>query len=188
MMARIASLVFVVLLIATPVAAREIAGIDIPEKITQIDGTELQLNGAGIRSKFFFKIYIAELFLENTNSDVNQLLKNDGGRRMVLHFIYDEVEKADLVEAWNEGFQDNGTEKQLNELSGQVEAFNAMFDTVREGDQVVLDYIPETGTTVTIRGEQKGMIKGKAFNDLLLAIWLGKEPVTEDLRDELLGK
>ena len=188
MMARMIILIFVTLLLSVPAGAREIADIDVPEKIIQSDGTELQLNGAGIRSKFFFKIYIAELFLEKRSNDVAEVLGHDGGKRMVLHFIYDEVEKDALVDAWNEGFEGNGTKEQLASLAEQIEAFNAMFDTVKEGDQVILDYLPETGTTVMIRGEEKGVIEGKPFNDLLLSIWLGKEPVSEDLRDELLGK
>ena len=46
---------------------------------------------------------------------------------------------------------------------------------------------PETGTAVIISGELKGVIEGKAFNDLLMRVWLGEKPVDEDLRQELLG-
>lgn len=62
-----------------------------------------------------------------------------------------------------------------------------MFDTVKAGDRVVLDYIPEKGTVVSIRGEQKGTIAGKPFNDLMLSIWLGDKPVGEKLHANLLG-
>jgi len=177
-----------VLLLSLPVGAKEIADIQMADEITQADGTMLRLNGAGIRSKFFFKIYVAALYLENTSSDVSEVLGSDGGKRMVMHFLYDEVEKDDLVEAWNDGFEGNGTPSQLSGLSGQITAFNALFETVKSGDRIILDYSPEGGTSVSIRGEQKGIIEGKGFNDLLLSIWLGKEPVTEDLRDSLLGQ
>ncbi len=38
--------------------ALEIAGTAVPESVQVDKGKTLQLNGAGIRSKFFFKIYI----------------------------------------------------------------------------------------------------------------------------------
>jgi hypothetical protein len=176
------------LLVSASVQGREIAGVEVPETVSQADGTVLQLNGAGIRYKVFFKIYIGELYLANKQSDVALLLNDDGGRRIVMHFLYDEVGKEDLVEAWNHGFQGNGSAEQLAELSFQITTFNTLFDTVNKGDQIILDYMVGKGTTVMIRGEQKGMIEGKPFNDLLLSIWLGKKPVSKDLRDDLLGK
>lgn len=188
MVARFALMILVVLMISVPAVAREIAGIEVPEKVVQADGKELKLNGAGIRSKFFFKIYIAELYLEQTGNDVGKILAFDGGKRMTMHFLYDEVGKDDLVDAWNEGFEANGTAEQLKNCADRIEQFNALFEMVKEGDQVVLDYSPGTGTSVTIKGQEKGVIEGKDFNDLLLSIWLGKEPVTEDLKDDLLGK
>ncbi len=62
-----------------------------------------------------------------------------------------------------------------------------MFVTVHGGDEIIFDYTPGTGTVVTIAGVQKGVVEGAAFNSALLSIWLGKEPVGEDLRDALLG-
>ncbi len=176
------------LLLSIPAGAREIAGVDVSEEVVQANGTTLHLNGAGIRYKFFFKIYIAALYLEKISSDAEQVIQSDGGKQMVMHFLYDEVEKDDLIEAWNDGFEENGSPAQLAELSGQIAAFNALFDTVKAGDTIILDYIPGTGTSVAIRGENKGTIAGKPFNDLLLSIWLGKEPVSDDLRDNLLGR
>ena len=186
-MVRIMVLVFT-LLLCSSVNAKEIAGVDVPEQVQGSDGKMLVLNGAGIRSKFFFKIYIAELYLENKLATVDDVIGNEGAKRMVMHFLYDEVGKEDIVESWVEGFKDNGTENQLKELAGEIESFNTMFDTVKSGDAIVLDYVPGTGTMVSIRDEQKGAVPGKPFNDLLLSIWLGKEPVDEDLRDSLLGK
>lgn len=177
-----------VLFFSLPAGAKEIASVEMVEELTQADGTMLRLNGAGVRSKFFFKIYVAALYLEDNSSEASVVLGDDGGKRLVMHFLYDEVEKDDLVEAWNDGFEENGTPAQLAELSDRITAFNALFDTVKSGDRIILDYIPETGTSVAIRGEQKGLIEGKPFNDLLLSIWLGEEPVGEDLRDNLLGK
>ena len=183
---RIFSFLFLFVLLASSVSAREIADVAVPETLTGADGVMLHLNGAGIRAKFFFKIYIAELYMQNPTSDVVKLLGDDGQKRMVMHFIYDEVSKEKLTEGWDEGFQANTDQKQLALLQARITRFNGLFDTVKKGDEIALDYTPGKGTQVSIRNQVKGVVPGKDFNDALLAIWLGKEPVTTELKKELL--
>lgn len=181
-------LILIVFFYAGPAVGKEIAGVALADTITQKNGTELRLNGAGIRSKFFFKVYVGALYLESVSQEVTTVINRDVGKQLIMHFLYKEVSRDDLVEAWNVGFNSNGSADQLNKLSSEINAFNDMFETVKSGDRIVLDYTPAGGTSVFIREELKGVIEGKAFNDLLLSIWLGKSPVDEDLRDELLGK
>ncbi len=170
-----------------PALATEMAGVPLDDQVTQEGGTVLQLNGAGIRYKFVIKVYVAMLYLEHKSSDAAAVIADTGSKQLIMHFVYKEVGKDALVEAWNEGFTANGTPEQLAALQPQIERFNSFFDTVKAGDRIILDYIPDTGTVVTIAGQQKGTIAGKDFNDLLLSIWLGRKPVTEKLRDGLLG-
>ena len=184
---RIVTLV-VLLFLAVNVQGKEIAGITLPETINHEDGTLLQLNGAGIRSKFIIKVYIAQLYLADKKSEVASILAEDGHRRMIMHFLYDEVDKKALVDAWNEGFQANGSDELLGQLTSEIETFNNYFVTVKKSDRIVLDYVPGTGTSVFIRDEKMGTISGKKFNDLLLSIWLGEKPVNKGLKNKLLGK
>ena len=51
-----------------------------------------------------------------------------------------------------------------------------------------LDYIPDTGTRITVNGEEKLTIPGADFFSALLHIWLGNKPVDGRLRDAMLGK
>jgi len=150
------------------------------------EGVTLHLNGAGIRSKFFFQIYIAELYMEHPTSDSASVIGDEGRKRIVMHFLYEELSKDKLIEAWDEGFRANADPRQLALLQTRIAEFNALFDRVRKGDEISLDYNPATGTEVTIRNQVKGVIPGKDFNDALLGIWLGKEPVSPELRKELL--
>lgn len=62
-----------------------------------------------------------------------------------------------------------------------------LFTDVREGDEIILDYTPGQGTRVSIAGKDLGTIDGADFNRALLSIWLGANPVDEDLREALLG-
>jgi len=186
---RVLSLIFAVVLYAAPAWAMEVAGVNIEERVVNDAGTTLQLNGAGIRTKFFFKIYIAELYLENPQKKAAKVIADDGAKRVVMHFLYDEVGSDQIVEAWREGFMANTGEASLYALEQKIEKFNAMFtEDMQEGDTIVFDYLPGQGTRVKVKGEVKGTIEGKDFNDALLAIWLGEEPVGEDLKRSLLKR
>ncbi len=167
-------------------SAREIAEVKLSEQIN-VDGKTLVLNGAGVRTKFFFKIYIGALYLPEKQKNVKKILSADSANRVVMHFLYDEVEKEKLVDAWLEGFEENVNEKDFVALQGRLKQFNAMFSDLHKNDIVLLDYIPQQGTRVTIKGEARGVIEGQDFNRALLSVWLGEEPVTEELKDAMLG-
>jgi hypothetical protein len=169
-------------------ADMEVAGVVLAPSQTMADGTEVVLNGAGVRSKFFFKIYVAALYLEQRADSTEAVLATDGARRMAMHFLYDEVSAEQLVEAWNDGFTANGSDEQISTLATEIEAFNALFTTVRAGDVIMLDYLPGGTTSVWYGDEMRGEIGGKDFNDLLLSIWLGEKPVTTALKKALLGQ
>ena len=188
MIARVLVVLALMCACAVSSQAKEIAGVEVADQITREDGKTLQLNGAGLRSKFVFKVYLAMLYLENPSDQAEQVISDAGAKQMIMHFLYKEVGGGDLVEAWNEGFENNGSPEQIAALKDEITSFNALFDTVKSGDRIVLDYDETTGTSVIIRGQLKGVIAGKAFNDLLLSIWLGEKPVTKELRTALLGK
>jgi len=177
-----------ILISNTSVTAREIADVNLREQITveAVDDV-LILNGAGIRYKFFFKIYVGALYLTEKQTSAKKILEASKANRIAMHFLYDEVEKEKLVDAWLEGFEDNVTSDVFSALKDRLDKFNQMFSDMHKGDLVLLDYIPQKGTRVMIKGDVKGVIEGADFNRALLSVWLGKEPVTEELKDAMLG-
>jgi hypothetical protein len=62
-----------------------------------------------------------------------------------------------------------------------------MFADVTEGDPILMTYVPGKGVTVSIKGAEKGTVEGKDFADALFSVWLGPNPVQEDLKKALLG-
>ena len=177
----------VLLLFVSPLQAKEIAGVMVQEVVKTDTGAELVLNGAGIRSKFFFDIYIAELYMEFPATSVDEIIAATGSRRMVMYFLYKEVSKDKLVDGWVEGFSGNSASEDVTTLQARIDSFNAMFEDVKKGDRIVLDFVPGTGTIVTVANEEKGVIEGKDFNDALLLIWLGEKPVNKKLKKQLLS-
>lgn len=179
---------FLCVLLPANVSAREVEGVELSETIS-IEGVAqpLVLNGAGVRSKFFFDIYVGALYLPAKQSDAESILSASAANRIVMHFLYDEVPKKKLIQGWIDGFENNQDKKTFTALKPRLDAFNEMFTDLKKGDVVLLDYIPQTGTRVTMKGELKGTIKGADFNKALLAIWLGEDPVTGSLKDAMLG-
>lgn len=176
------------LAINSQLMAQEIAGIKLDEQVNfSAMDKPLVLNGAGIRYKFFFKIYVGALYLPEKKSSAEIILSSNQVNRIYMQFVYDEVPKSKLVDAWTEGFEDNTDKATFNTLKDKLAQFNAMFSTLLKGDVVLLDYVPGRGTAVNIKGKNMGVIEGADFNRALLSVWLGDEPVTEDLKEAMLG-
>jgi len=173
----------------TAAHAVEIAGVDLPEQVT-LPGAQgvLVLNGAGIRKKFFVSVYLASLYLTGKESDPKRIVAQDEPKRVQMDMLYSKVDKEKFIEGWNEGFTANQSAAELQPLRERLERFNGMFETLMEGDRVVLDYLPGSGTRVTIKGVDKGVIPGHDFNAALLKVWLGDKPVTAQLKQDLLGR
>ena len=181
-------LAFLICLFSSLANAKEIADINFNESV-KIEGADqlLKLNGLAIRHKLFFKIYIAALYVEQVSQDADALIQHTGAKRMTMHFIYDEVPREKLINGWLEGFEDNVSDDALALLKPRIDQFNAMFETLHKDDEVFMDYLPGQGTRVTIKGKNKGFIKGQDFYQALLKIWLGEDPVTDDVKSGLLG-
>lgn len=169
-------------------SARELAGINLEEQVTVAGiSDELKLNGAGIRYKFFFKIYLGALYLPELEKDANVILESTGASRILMHFIYDEVERSKLESAWLNGFSNNTSKAVFSSLQERLARFSQMFSNMHQNDVVLLDYLPGTGTRVIINNEEKGVIEGVDFKRALLSVWLGEDPVAGDLKQAMLG-
>lgn len=181
-------LLLVTLLGVVSVDAREVAGVHIDEAAALRGVPEaLQLNGTGIRTKLFFKIYVAALYVTEKSNNADSLLASTSAKRMLMYMLYDEVEKEKLTKGWIEGFDKNLGAADYIAMKPRLMRFNDMFSTLHKNDIVQIDYVPGIGTRVTIRGEEKGVIEGEDFYRAVLSVWIGKEPAMEDMKEGLLG-
>jgi len=174
------------LLIAGNISAKDVAGVSIPDQATLV-GKTLNLNGAGIRSKFVFDIYIGGLYLSQNSHDVKHILSMAGPKRVLMHVLYDEVDKEKLTGGWTAGFENNLSTQDFKALEPRLADFNKLFVDLKTGDQVLLDYLPGKGTQVTIKQQIRGTIPGEDFNRALLQVWLGHDPADADLKEAMLG-
>jgi len=171
----------------TPVQAQagEIAGVTVPATV-DAGGQSLVLNGAALRKKAVFKVYVAGLYLPARNADANAILAADGPRELRMEFVRD-VGKEKMCEAWDESLENNspGADAQLQ---GEFKQLCGFMQDLKKGDVMAFTYLPATGTTVVVAGQHKGTIAGKPFADALFKSWIGPKPGPgEDFKNHLLG-
>ena len=166
------------------VQAKEVAGVSVPDTAT-VDGKALKLNGAGLRKKMVFKVYVAGLYLENPSKDAASVISSDQIKRMQLSVLRS-LSSHQVSEAIEEGFEKN-SKANIAALKARLEKLETMIPNVEKGDQILLTYVPGKGTVVSAKNVEKGMIEGKDFADALFSVWLGASPVQEDLKQSLLG-
>ncbi len=183
-------LVAIALTWAAPAAANTLAGVELAPDYRFDDGTALPLHGAGLREKYLFDIYVGALYLPETGQSVEAIRTRDQPGRVEMHFVYDEVARDKLVDAWRSGFEANNDADVLDTIDARVERFiDAMPDAgVAAGDTIAMTYRPGKGTRVAVNGSARETIAGGVFFRALLAVFVGPEPPDADLRRGMLGQ
>jgi hypothetical protein len=171
-------------LLAHIAAAGEAAGVKMPDSAT-IEGKTLKLNGIGLRKKMLFKVYVAGLYLETPSKDAATVISSDQVKSITLHIVRS-LSGNQIGEAISDGFWHN-SKAQMGALNDRLQKLTGMFPAVVDGDEIVLTYVPGKGTAVSAKGQARGVIEGKDFADALFAVWLGANPVQDDLKAALLG-
>ena len=178
----------ILLLLVTAVAnlrAGTLAGVTLPDTV-QAGSTSLQLNGLGLRTKFMIKVYVAGLYLPQKSSDANAILHPDAAKQIVMHFVRD-VTKNQLTDGFADSFHNNTPDAEKS-LKSEVDRFFAALQSVKEGEEITLTYVPEKGTSVIIAGKEKLIINGPAFAEMLFSVWLGDKPPNAALKKGLLSQ
>jgi Chalcone isomerase-like len=160
------------------------------EPTAQVGGAPLQLNGTGVRTRAIFKVYAAALYVPAKSNSAAALLAQKGPRRLSLTMLRN-VDADSFAGPLNDGLRNNHTEAQIAAFKPQIDAMNAALkaiDEAKKGDVVHFEFLPDSGTRITVNGQQKGAnIPGEEFFAAMLRIWLGDKPADGDLKKGLLG-
>jgi len=175
------------LLLATAAAeAKTVAGVNVPDSVS-VNNQTLVLNGAGLRKKFFIKVYVGGLYLASKQSDPAAIIAADSPRRMYMSFLYG-VSKDQISEAWEEGLRDN-TPNASAEVKANFNKLVSWMEPIDKGKQLVFTYVPGSGTIVEVNGVAKGTLPGKATADAIVNSWIGPKPGPgDDFKKDVLGK
>lgn len=178
------------LLSSATASAAEINGITVAEHVRLGSiGPSLVLNGAGVRMRLVFKVYVAALYLPAKSNDGEEILRNNEGKRLMLHILRNLTSK-ELTASMMEALEETLTPAERSPLASRTQQFNAILDTlndVKRGTQIVIDYAPQLGTIFLVDGIEKGRIPGADFNEALMRMWIGAHPRDVELKTALLG-
>lgn len=184
---RVAVMALVLLLPAVSGRAAGVGDYGMPDW-SEAGGKQLELNGVALRKAYFFKVYVAGLYLAEKSNDAKAVLAADGPRKMVMHFLRN-VDRDDLCKGWRDGLLAN-TPAAGAEVRAAFDALCGYMPDIREGQDIVFVYLPGQGLSVEVAGVMKGVLEGgKATADAVLACWIGDRPGPgEDFRKALLGR
>ena len=176
------------LLVTTAVPALEMNGVQVPDT-AKVGTAELVLNGAGVRTRAIFKVYVGALYLPEKKTVAMEAIAVKGAKRVALHLLRDL--SAEQVAGALDNLSDNLSDLEREKLSPQIADLKATMAAVGEAKEkslITIDFLPGAGTRVALNGTQKGKtIAGDDLYPALLKIWLGDKPVDRDLKNGMLG-
>jgi hypothetical protein len=178
------------LLMASAHAQVTVSGVTYPETV-DLRGGKAQLNGAGVRYKAVFKVYTAGLYLTKKSGTPEEVLAAPGPKRMQITMLR-EIDSSELGRLFSRGIEDNMEKAAFSKLIPGVMRMSDIFSKHKKlvaGDTFLVDWVPGTGTIITVKGVAEGEpFKEPEFYNALLRIWLGPNPADWKLKDALVGK
>ena len=178
------------LLLLMPLAASaaEVEGVKIEDK-TRVGSSDLVLNGAGLRKRLFFQVYVIGLYVPQKSSNAGAILEQPGAKRVAIHMLRDVGADA-FTEALADGIRANHSEAEAKALEPRIQQLGAIMAQIGEakkGMAIALDWDGKA-TRLIVEGKPAGQpIPGEDFYRALLRIWVGDKPVQDDLKKKLLG-
>jgi len=176
------------LALAPPAAARDVSGVALADELT-VGGHSLVLNGAGLRRKLIWDVYVCGLWLEHPSHDARAILDEDGAWLVELHFVRD-VDHEKILDGFREAFERNSPGQADRLRPGLVQFHDEVMSklTVHRGETITIAYLPGVGSRLTVPDGRSSVYPGKEFAAALLRTWIGERPSDRGLERALLGR
>jgi hypothetical protein len=181
--------------IATPTlwaqsSGATIGGVSFSDR-TEVGGQQLRLNGVGMRASPVLKGFAAGLYLAQSSSSTEQVLRAPGPKRLRMRMLMD-VPIQVFTHAVHKGIRRNVPEPQQATLSERIGTFDGILQAIGkvfDGDVIDLDYLPSAGLVILINGKPRGApIPGEDLYAAVMLVFLGERPVNAKLKAGLLGQ
>ncbi len=174
-------------LLSLGLQAKEVAGVQLQESLT-IEGSTLQLNGTGIRSKFFIDLYVGSLYTPTPEKSGALILSGKQSAAVRLNILSGMITSERMVDTVQEGFE-TATGGQVAPLQDRINKFLAVFtsEAIAKGDQFTLVSEPGAGVVAYKNGKKETTVSGEDFRSALFGIWLGDKPADKKLKKAMLG-
>ena len=186
----VSTLAALVMACSAVAATIDVGGAKIEDAV-ELQGSKLQLNGAGVRYRAVFKVYAAGLYVGKKVGTPEEMFAAPGPKRMSITLLRD-IDSNELGKAFTKGFEENSPKNEMSKLIPGLIKMGQIFSDQKKmvtGENFTIDWIPGTGTIITVKGKQQGEpFKEPEFYAALMRIWLGPNPADFRLKDALLGK
>jgi hypothetical protein len=160
------------------------------EDTIKMQGSRLQLNGAGTRFKAIFKVYVAGLYLCKKATTPDEVVNQPGPKRLAVTMLRT-IDSKDLGKLLNRGMEDSMDKAVMSKLVPGLIRMGEMFAAQKPlvaGDQFRIEWVPNVGSVITVKGVVHGEpFKEAEFFKALMMIWLSPVPADNLLKDALLG-
>lgn len=180
-------MILIAIVMTISALATTIAGVKVADT-KEFHGNNLVLNGAGIRKKAFFDLYVGALYLEKKSTDEKTVISGNEPMIIELNITSGLVGSKEMKEAVDDGFKNSVSPEQLALLSERINTFTSAFSSeeIKKGDS--FQFSAHNGVvTASKNGKELLSIEGEDFKSGLFGIWLGAKPADRNLKTSLLS-
>jgi hypothetical protein len=151
---------------------------------TIIGGKPVPLrNAALLRYLKIIKAYVAALYLPDGVKAEDVL--SDVPKRLEISYLVS-IKGPDFDKGATPVLERNQTPVERARLQRRIDRINAAYKDVTSADRYSLTYQPGRGTELALNGTPLIVIEGSDFAAAYFGIWLGREPIDEKLKRDLL--
>jgi hypothetical protein len=169
---------------------KDIGGFKIDDT-ARVANQNLVLNGAGIRYKAIFKVYIGGLYLTEKKSSLVDVAALPTAKRMTILFMRD-IDSEQFGNNFVHALKQSLTVDERIKIVDQMLKLGDMFSKTPEfkkSDVLTCDWIPGSGTLIQLNGKKiMDVLPDILFYNALLKIWLGDHIAQDSLKRQLLGE
>jgi len=150
----------------------------------QVGQVRLALHSAALlRYLRIIKAYVAALYFPAGVKAEDVL--TDVPKRLEISYLVS-IKGPDFDKGAAPVLERNQTSAELARLQRRLDRINAAYKDVKSGDRYSLTYLPGRGTELALNGTPLIVIEGADFAAAYFGIWLGRDPIDEKLKRDLL--
>lgn len=148
----------------------------------------LELKGAATYQELGKDYYIASLYVTDSSQDALELLAADKGQQMKIKVIAKRWSARKWKAQWQNNIAINNVVDADQNLAKVIVSFTEFpLSSLRAGDELIIDYVPNIGTTIHFNNHFVVTTKNKKLYAYLLNTWLGKFSPNRIFREKITG-
>ncbi|HEX5310819.1 chalcone isomerase family protein [Aquabacterium sp.] len=167
----------------------EMVGVNYPGAL-RVEGVSLVLNGSGVSYRGMSKQYTVGLYTPRKSDRVETALAGFNSPLQLRFVMLQNLRMDELGMAITRGMEANSERDEFFRLVPAIRTMGDVFSRIKRleaGDTLAIEYVPRRGTMFLVNEQPVGLpIADPTFFQALTRVWLGKKPVTQDLKDALL--